>query len=291
MQRAIAALFWIGDYEHAQPLLEAVVERARSYGFRTMLPTLLDTLAAINLRTGHLSLADARSAEALRLARQVGQTPVMGSCLTTLAGIAAARGDAAATRSYADEALSYARTYAYVEPWARTALATLALSEGRAADAIGELEPLMRHDAFDPSVVPWLHELTEAYVRTRRLEDARLLVERAVPRLEATRWPWLRATAAHCRALVADAKTYELHFEESLRWHMQTPMPLLQARTRLTYGERLRRTHVQRRRGPSSSSHSPRSSASVQCSGRAGRAPSSRLGARRGASVRRAWMR
>src|SRR2546430_14191614 len=73
-------------------LLEQLVERARSSRLRMVLPVALDTLAALDSRLGRWAVADARSAEAVRMARELDQTFAIGSCLSTLAGIPSARG-------------------------------------------------------------------------------------------------------------------------------------------------------------------------------------------------------
>jgi DNA-binding CsgD family transcriptional regulator len=52
---------------------------------------------------------------------------------------------------------------------------------------------------------------------------------------------WALAVAARCRGLCESAEHAERHFEEALRWHSGAGRPVEEARTRLVYGELLRR--------------------------------------------------
>jgi len=53
--------------------------------------------------------------------------------------------------------------------------------------------------------------------------------------------PWPLARALRCQGLVAADTACSSHFEQALRLHEQTPDAFEEARTRLAYGERLRR--------------------------------------------------
>ena len=105
IQTMTSAMFWMEEYDVARLLLEQLIERARATAARAVLPVALDTLAAIDFRMGRWRRADGRSGEALRLARELGQPMQIASCLTTLAAIAACRGDAEACQAYAREVL------------------------------------------------------------------------------------------------------------------------------------------------------------------------------------------
>ena len=54
--------------------------------------------------------------------------------------------------------------------------------------------------------------------------------------------PWSLARALRCQGLVDSEQSFPARFEEALRNHEQTPDAFEAARTRLAYGERLRRT-------------------------------------------------
>ena len=53
--------------------------------------------------------------------------------------------------------------------------------------------------------------------------------------------PWAPPLLAACRALLADDEMFEPLFDEALELHRAVEDPYLEARTRLAYGERLRR--------------------------------------------------
>ena len=53
--------------------------------------------------------------------------------------------------------------------------------------------------------------------------------------------PWPRARALRCQGLLADDQDYPGYFEQAILLHEQTPDVFEAARTRLAYGERLRR--------------------------------------------------
>jgi DNA-binding CsgD family transcriptional regulator len=240
--RAASILFWLEEYEQARVLLEQLIDHARSRGLRVFLAQALDTLAAVDFRTGHWVAADARSAEALRLARQLGQTHQVGSCLTTLACIAAARGDVDGVEALAREAVDVAGDGFPVAAWAKAALGQIELSQGRPERAIAVLAPL--HAAVpqpDPVLVPWMHDLVEAYVRADRVDDARPVAAMLELRARGTSVSGLAALASRCRALTAVDGSFVGHFEEALRQHARRPIPFERARTELCYGERLRR--------------------------------------------------
>jgi DNA-binding CsgD family transcriptional regulator len=242
LMRSASVLFWMEDYERARGLLEHLLDRGRAFGLRAVLPVALDTLAAIDFRIGKWAAADARSTEALRLARALDQTPQVASCLTTLGGIAAARGDRPACEEYTYEALTLRDSYVFAGLWARTALASLALSEGKADEAIAEIERIIDDAApLDPAISAWPLELVEAYVRAGRGDDARAVVAMLASRVAGAPRPGLRALVEHCRGLVAADGSYERHFEEALAWHARTSAPFFRARTELLYGMRLRR--------------------------------------------------
>src|SRR4051794_21708396 len=93
--RAATLLFWLERYDAATELLERLVAVARESGRLDRLARPLDTLASLDYRLGRWRRAEARSREALRLARLTGSRFDIGSALTTQARIAGARGEEA----------------------------------------------------------------------------------------------------------------------------------------------------------------------------------------------------
>ena len=121
-------------------------------------------------------------------------------------------------------------------------LGLLALGNGDAGEAIDRLEavralPVVAH-IHEPAVVPWVFDLVEAYIRDSRPEAARELLDQQAPHAGGL---WAEAAAARCRALLAAPE----EMDEAPRVALAAPgcalMPFERARTRLCYGERLRR--------------------------------------------------
>jgi DNA-binding CsgD family transcriptional regulator len=83
-------------------------------------------------------------------------------------------------------------------------------------------------------------ELAEAKVRGGRAADAEAILA-AFDESQLATVPLLRAQAERCRGLLAEADGFEAHFATALDLHTQAQSPFALARTRLCYGERLRR--------------------------------------------------
>jgi ATP/maltotriose-dependent transcriptional regulator MalT len=237
------ALYWTEDYDAARRLLERVVERAR--GTRSLIvATALDTLAAVLYRLGDWPAADGLSAEALRIAGDRGVTFDTASAATTLARIAAARGNEADCRALLDRARKLAPRGSLTAAYAASAAGLLELSLGRTDAAIRALEPLASARAgknLSPIVNQWLPELIESYVRAGRASEALPAIATLEAAARTARGSLTQALATRSRGLLAPAATFDLHFEEALRLHARTTVPFERARTELCYGERLRR--------------------------------------------------
>jgi ATP/maltotriose-dependent transcriptional regulator MalT len=223
-------------------VLERSVARARGSAVGT-LPVLLDTLAALDYRTGRWAAAEARSSEALRLARELDQRGQVASCLTTLARVAAARGEVAACQSLVREALDLVSIDDLGFAYARSAVGLLEIGRGDADGAIRELEPLARSEVVyrEPMIVQWPPDLVEAYVRVGRRAEATRVLRQFEEQARDRRRTWALAAIARCRGLLASGEDFRGHFTEALGWHAETPTPFERARTELCFGERLRR--------------------------------------------------
>lgn len=241
LQSAVA-LFWIDDYAGSVRLLEQIVDRGRRLRW-LRLGSALDTLAAVEFRTGRWSGADAHSAEALRLARNGGRPFEIASSATTLARIAAARGAEADSRALLEEAGPLAGVGTLAAAYAAAASGFLELTIGRPEAAIRKLEPLARRAvALGAAVVPWLPDLVEAYTRSGRRTDAADALVRLESLARTSRSTLSRAAAARCRGLIAPPGAFDADFAEALRLEARTAAPFERARTELCYGERLRRS-------------------------------------------------
>jgi DNA-binding CsgD family transcriptional regulator len=81
----------------------------------------------------------------------------------------------------------------------------------------------------------------EIAVRADQAEAARLWVSDLAAFAEATGQAWAAAAAAHGRALLSDGEEADGHFREALDHHATSIRAFDRARTRLAYGEFLRR--------------------------------------------------
>lgn len=240
LHRLAVFCLWNEDHASARTLLERLVELAHA-GPRTLLPLALDTLAALDLRTRRWPAAEGRSAEALRLALELGQDWVAASCNTTLAAIAASTGREEECRKRVHVALELAPGSELVLAWGVTSLALLELLLDRPGAAIAEVEKIAGVHRLGTSVAPLLPLQVEAHVREGRVADASTALEALETRAAGSRHVGTLALAARCRGLLAGTRTYRAHFEEALELHTHLPTPFERARTELLFGERLRR--------------------------------------------------
>ena len=102
------AAFFVGESATGSGLYARAVARTRQDGAVGLLPQALEFLAPVELTGGRLDAAAASAGEGLRLARETGNDTSACRHLTTLAHVAALRGDEDACRGHAAEALDRA---------------------------------------------------------------------------------------------------------------------------------------------------------------------------------------
>jgi DNA-binding CsgD family transcriptional regulator len=240
-------LSWVEEYDHARSLIERAAAAHREAGAFADLAYVLFFLADLEFRVGRLAAAYAAAQEANRLAEQTKRENILMSALTILASVEAVFGRPNDARTHATHALAVAGSIFNLTFVARAnaALGLLELSLGRPREAIADLEfverQMERSDVVEPSVLEWMPDLIEAYIRADRVDEA-------IPRLERwERWAnqthrvWALAAAARYRGLIASDADVDAHFQDALALHERSPRPLERARTELCYGERLRR--------------------------------------------------
>jgi DNA-binding CsgD family transcriptional regulator len=133
------------------------------------------------------------------------------------------------------------------EAWARYALGDLELSVGEPARAVSSLRELVRqlevHQLADADLVPGA-ELVDALVRLGEVPEAEAVAAAYERAAREKGQPWALARAERARGLVADEASFDLPFEAALEAHSATFDRFETARTRLAYGERLRRASM-----------------------------------------------
>jgi DNA-binding CsgD family transcriptional regulator len=202
----------------------------------------------INDRRGRWAPALADAGEALRLARETAQPPQIAVALTLLASLEAARGQDAEARDHADEALGIVAEMGVGGPlpvYAEVALGFTALAGERLDEAIEHLlraDKLRRDlDGGEPAFLQYYPDLIEALLRSGRRDEAVRFLEQCEAEAEATGRTWAHAVAARGRGLMADDDSFVPHFERAIEWHEKSAQVFPLARTRLAFGERLRR--------------------------------------------------
>ncbi len=243
---ALAALH-IGDTRASEAFHERQLASARASGAVVVVLYALTRLTFSDLAPGRWTDALSRQDEAGRLGLGTGQPILSAMPRASLLVLAAYRGDP----SY-DELLIEVETALQGEPVG--VLGPIARDFQRWAQGI--------HAAPDWAaafhhLAQLSHPVTQraagldrvvAAVNAGQAETAALWIADLETFADATGQPWPAAIAAHGRALLAAESSPEeaaKWFERSLEHHAAAPRPFEQARTRLAYGEHLRR---QRRR-------------------------------------------
>ena len=251
-------------------LLEPVLRTARAHTAVGALPFILNLLARDQATTDRWAIAEATYSEAISLARESGQQTELAMGLAGLAWLLARRGREPECRRCAAEALRLSNELGtrLSEVWATAALGELELGLGEAAQAAGHFERLERLLAelgiTDVNLSP-AADLAEAYLWLGDHEAAGRVTAQLMAAAQAKGQPWARARALRCQGMLtatvrggradggqadggqADSGQadgpggFAAAFEEAIALHALTPDSFEAARTRLAYGERLRR--------------------------------------------------
>ena len=215
----------------------------RDAGIVCLLAYALVYLATAQLLHGEFLDAIATAEEGLRIAADTGQTHVTRELASTAAGLAAITGDEEACRARAAQVGELSAGLQTLTPaGADCALAMLDLGCGRYQSALDRMRAAAYGPARrNPEVLYAYPVHVEAAVRAGRTDLA------ARPLAQFTAWAgaigqrWATAVAARCAALTADDADAEPLWREAIAAHEGDGRPFEQARTRLLYGEWLRR--------------------------------------------------
>ena len=126
---------------------------------------------------------------------------------------------------------------------ARLAVAALALARGWLEEAVTRYEEARRQAAacgFSDAHTSPAPDLIEAYARAGEPGKARALLPEYLALVTGDVNPRYAALAARCRGIAATGD-FDGYFREAIAFHERTSGPFQRARTRLSYGERLRR--------------------------------------------------
>jgi DNA-binding CsgD family transcriptional regulator len=222
------------DHEAWLELASSQVELARATGTLLLLPYALDYLAGAYTQAGELSEAVVLLTEAEALNPDVrAEFPLR---------IAAWQGQEAAALALAEELTSgaHARGEGCALAGAAYDLAVLYNGLGQYERALDAAQNATASDDIVTS--SWaLYELAEAATRCGRPDVAQVAVDRLSERAIASGTPWAMGCEARSRALVADGEAAEDLYRRAIEWLAPSRMGWYLARTRLSYGEWLRR--------------------------------------------------
>ena len=239
----------LGRFGDAGMTARRAVDAARESSSTGLLPQALHLCALAEHAQGRYSTAAGLASQSIDLAQETGQTNVLAAALAWSAATAAIRGDDAGCQAAARHAAELAgpRGLRLVEVAAAQAMAHSDMVQARYGPALRRLvalDAMSTADATPSSQMFALGDRVEAAVRTGDHEVAREGLDRLQSWVDSTGNANANAIALRCRALLGDGDP-DLLFSQSLAAHPQGDSPLELARTRLLYGEWLRR---QRRR-------------------------------------------
>ena len=157
------------------------------------------------------------------------------------AEVAARRGDAERFEELNSRAARYAGTAGAIRAFERNSRCLLALGTGQPEVAIASRERTENYSIEQLSANAL--DLIEAYIRAGRVEEAQANLDKVAGHVHLAE---ARGAYLRCRGLLADADGFEAQFEESIRLFEGTGDVFECARSRLCYGERLRRASRRR---------------------------------------------
>ena len=213
------------------------VRVARDTGALHLLPNALNYLAALNVHSGAFTTAAGQIEEVDTITHATGLPPLKYAA----AMLAAARGDDAQLQAVTESPLRSALTRGEGSALGGLAWFTALLHNGHgrykeafaAAQRAGEHQDVIYHGRA-------LVEVIEAGVRSDRRDDAAAALEPLSERTQASGTEWALGIQARCHALLSDDESLYQQSVERLA-HSRAAFEL--ARSRLLYGEWLRREH------------------------------------------------
>jgi DNA-binding CsgD family transcriptional regulator len=248
--------FWHDDLLGAHAAYQAMAAAARELGDEGSLPYTHVMLSQIECARGRFEAALREAEEGKTVAEQAGQRALVAYVHAVRALAEAHLGRAESATASGMRGLELARATSGVPAWifASWALGHLALAQGRPADALEILRPLIEHhrreEIQEPGALPFMPDALEALVDCGGLEEAKALLD--VYHAAAERLGRRRGIAAahRVRGLLAGASG-ELdgalrELETTVQLYSQGDTPFERARSLLGLGAALRRAKRRR---------------------------------------------
>ena len=213
------------------------VHVARETGALTLLPVMANFLAVFNVHRGAFTTAAALVDEVAAITQATGIPPLNYGALM----LAAWRDDEGRMQAIADQGLPGAMTRGEGSAFGGYGWFTALVHNGRGRyrDALDAATRACEHE--DVIYYGWaLVELIEAGVRSNQPTEAAVALKHLSERTQASGTEWALGIEARCRALVSDD---ERLYVESIDRLASSRAAVELARSRLLYGEWLRREH------------------------------------------------
>ena len=232
------------DIEALRELADRLATADRKQGALYALGHTLLVAAQGEIAAGRLAEADACYAEADDFFAATGFSaggPVNRALLLAWTG----REDELQTAMTGITYLAESLGQGHLRNWGLYALAIFDIGLGRYTSALGHAMKVYREDppGVGNLVLPLI---VEAGVRAGRRDAAAAALTRMTERARAAGTPWALGLLARCEALMNAGEQAEARYRDSVELLSQVPVALDLARTRLLFGEWLRR---RRRRG------------------------------------------
>jgi DNA-binding CsgD family transcriptional regulator len=243
---AALAGWWVGDGSLMTAKATKAVAWARAHAALAAVPWAAMVNGLGLTMIGRWREARAALVEGVEAGRLTAQEGHLAMVLSQLAWLDAAQGRAEECRANVDEGLAITEAHGllWLHNWLLRALVVLELGLGVEEDSPGVKRlqaSLAERPLRDPPATSAWPDLIEALLRLHDTGSALELLETYAGEAERLGDPLARALAKRCRALVAEASAFEGPFERALALHAVAGNPFEEARTRLSYGERLRR--------------------------------------------------
>ena len=229
----VAQDLWDDELWHA--LATRGVHVARDTGALTLLPVMANFLAALDVHSGSFATA----AVLIEEVDAITQATVIPPLKYAAAMLAASRGDHAQLQAVTEAPLQGAITRGEGSALGRWLWLTALLHNGHGNydKALAAARQSCEHE--DIMTYGWaLVELIEAGVRGGEPEEAAAALDRLIERTQAAGTDWALGVEARCRALLSED---ESRYQESIERLARSRAAVELARSRLLYGEWLRR--------------------------------------------------
>ncbi len=240
-------LHWLEEQEAATTLIAPVVQTLRDRGAVTPLAFPLVVLASIHMRRGDFFGGRDLAREATGVGEEAIGPLLQALTWNTRAFAAAylAEDEVCVTNATRARAICERLGIYSHRAVAEQALGMLALGAGELDTAIEHLErgreSRLRYGVRDPGYMFNESDLTEAYIRAGRLADAERSLAELRAGAAATEGAWAAAAVARYAALLGDDSEVDTFLEAASAAHQRVDFAFEEARTKLIFGERLRR--------------------------------------------------